>query len=571
MKFVQGTKYLWKMPDEDTSLLPHFASTYNLSYPIIQTLITRQYKSKSDLDSYIICSGEQNIHDPALLADAEKAVDRIIYAIKNQEKILICGDYDVDGITSSAMMMLCLLPLDAKINFFLPNRVRDGYGLSVKTIRRAALNGYKLIITVDNGITAFEPAIEAKKHGIDLIVTDHHKPHAHLPDAFAVIDPYRSDCKYPYKKLAGVGVSFKILSLLYSKLGLQLPKKVYELLMLGTVADVVPLTGENRYWVRYGLALANSTESLSMSILRENARITKAELSSTDVGFFITPQINALGRLEDPREGVAFLIGQDFFEVKRVGNVLKELNQARRAIEKTIFQDIENSINNKIIDIENESIVVAVGDWQPGVIGLVASRIVSTYARPAIVFHAGENGIAKGSCRSVAEFSMFDALTEAKDILINFGGHAMAAGLSLDMAKIPELKSILNSRFSRLLPDFDFKNKLYIDAHLPLAEFNKKIMLDLAYLEPFGCENPQPVFYTQGTIIDSPTMLKDNHVKCLVFAEGIIKPVIFFNRPDLYEILNKNKDKEIKIAGHVMENNWNNKVSIEFQGLDILI
>ncbi len=576
MKILQGAKYIWQIPDFDQVRVAEFSATYNLSYPIIQTLLSRGLKDKSELDQFLTSSYEKDVASSELLKDGPEVARRIIEAIDKQEKILICGDYDVDGITSSAMMMACLKPLGAQINFFLPHRVNDGYGLSVKTVRRAAQNGYKVLITVDNGITAFEPALEAKKLGIDLIITDHHRPHDHLPEGFAVVDPHRVDCEYPYKKFAGVGVGFKILSLVYKYLGLELPEKVYELLLLGTVADVVPITGENRFWVRHCLNLINdpdyNAKSLALRVLKENARVTKPILSSTDIGFFLAPQINALGRLDDPRQGVAFLISDNEEEVRHVGRILKELNESRKGIEKGIFNQVETLIKSGEIDISTDHVLVAAGSWPPGVIGLVASRLVGAYARPAIVLHLTSDGLAKGSCRSVKDFNMFNALSSCSDLLLSFGGHAAAAGMSLDAKNLPELKSRLNILMREQLPDFDFKHKLSIDSQLVLPEANKKLMSDLQYLEPFGCENQQPVFYVKDvSIVGDPVLLKEAHVKCSIFADGIIKPVIFFNRPEIFKILEQNKDKSYTIAVHVSENHWNDKVSIELQGVDILL
>ncbi len=570
---VNGTKYCWALPSIDQLQLAELASSYNISFPVMQTLLTRGYTNREQLDSYLFSTLEKDVAHPRLLKDAEKVVERLLHAIKQQEKILICGDYDVDGITSSAMMMICLLPLGAKINFFLPHRVRDGYGLSVKTVQRAAQSGYKVLVTVDNGITCFDAALEAKKLGIDLIITDHHRPHEHLPEAFAVVDPHQSDCTYPYKMLAGVGVTFKVLSLLYEQMAKPMPPKVYELLLLGTVADVVPLTGENRFWVRHGLQHVNNAESLSLRVLKQNARVTKPILSSLDIGFFITPQINALGRLEDARSGVKFLVGSDAAEVEQVGTVLRELNNARKAIEKKIYDEIVESIENKIIDIEQERIILATSSlWQPGVIGLVASRLVAAYNRPVLLFYVTKDGIAKGSCRSIPSFNMFHALQSHKDILLSFGGHAMAAGLSLAKQKLPELKERLERAIADTMPVFEPKQKIMLDAELTLEEANKKLVQDMAYLEPFGNENAQPLFYVKNaTLIEKPQLLKDSHVKCLVFSEGTIKPILFFNRPELFEPLSSRHNEPISLAAYVTENHWNGKVSVELQGVDVAL
>ena len=257
------------------------------------------------------------------------------------------------------MIMTCLLPLGASINFFLPHRVRDGYNLPAKTVQRAARNGYNVIITVDNGVTAFEAAVKAKNAGIDLIITDHHRPYAKDPDAFAIVNPHQATCPYPYKKFAGVGVTFKLMSLLYERIKKELPPKVYELLTLGTIADVVPLTGEAGLSVRLGLRRIQETESLALRILKQNSRVTKTALSSTDIGFSITPQLNALGRLEDARDGVSFLISSHEDKVAHIGTVLKELNGARKAIEKSVLQEIEASIKAKAIDVVNDRLILA--------------------------------------------------------------------------------------------------------------------------------------------------------------------------------------------------------------------
>jgi len=568
-----GSKYIWNLPTVEKTNFIDLAVSYNISIPVIQVLMERGISSKSDIDNYLFSSFEKDVGRPELLKDAEIAVKRVLTAIKNGEKILIAGDYDVDGITSSAMMMICLLPLNAKINFFLPDRVIDGYGLSAKTVEKAAKNGYTLIVTVDNGITAFDAAAKAKELGIDLIITDHHRPREILPEAYAIVDPHQSDCAYPFKYFAGVGVIFKLMTLLYEYIGLKLPEKVYELLLLGTVADVVPLTGENRFWVRHGLSIVNQKESLSLKILKDNVQFKKSTLSSTDIGFFITPQINALGRLENARRGVRFLIGSDQEEVYAVGTVLKDFNQARKDVEKKVYSEVINFIDPEGKGIGDQRILIAYSsDWPSGVIGLVASKIVGTYNRPTLLFHITKEGLAKGSCRSTPDFNMFNALQANKDLLISFGGHAVAAGLALDLANLPILKERLEEYIKTAVPFVAEKPILKLDAEISLSEVNKKLTDDMQYLEPFGNENAQPVFYLRGaTLIDGPTILKDLHVKCTLFCDGVLKPIIFFNRPDLYQPLLDKKEEPMDFAVCVMTNEWNGKVSVELQGLDIAL
>ena len=572
MNTIQGAKYLWRIASIDQQHALAIAAKYNLSLPIASTLVGRGYTTPDMIENYLFSSADHVAH-PSILKDATRAVERIIEAINKKEKILIAGDYDVDGITSSALMMICLVPLGANVNFFLPHRVHDGYGLSTKVVQRASDNSYRVIMTVDNGITAFEPATLAKKLGIDLIITDHHRPHDHVPDAYAIINPHQHDCPYPYKKFAGVGVGFKLMTLLYEKLGLPMPSKAYELLLLGTVADVVPLTGENRYWVRHGLTYVNATESNSLRVLKQNGNVKKPVVSSLDVGFLLAPQLNALGRLEDPRQGVKFLIGTDVEEVTSIGRVLFELNQARKDIERSIFSQVVEQIENKSIDLDRElCIIAASSSWPPGVIGLVASRLVGTYGKPTILLHITKGGVAKGSCRSIAAFNMFDALHEVRDLLTSFGGHSVAAGLSLPVDNIAALKQHLEQRIRALLTEDDLKQKLTIDSAIYLSDVTTKFMKDVEYLQPFGSENPQPTFLLEEvSLVQKPQLLKDAHVKCSVFAHGIIKPLIFFNRPELFEIL-MNLEREqhsFKVAAQVSENHWNDRVSLELLGADI--
>ncbi|MBM17438.1 MAG: single-stranded-DNA-specific exonuclease RecJ [Epsilonproteobacteria bacterium] len=570
--FIQGYKYLVGIPRIDSKKAVDISQQFSLSLPLAKTLVARDMSDKEAIQDFLVTSAEKDVADPALMKGAIKAVERIETAIKNGEKILIFGDYDVDGITSSSLMLMGLLPLGAQVNFYLPNRVKDGYGISNKIVKKAAENNYKVIVTVDNGITAFEPADLAKKLGVDLIITDHHRPHDKVPDAYVIVNPHQDDCQYPYKYFAGVGVAFKLISLLYTRQKKDLPGKVIELLLFGTVADVVPLTGENRYWVREGLSYINKSQSYSLQVLKENSKFAKPVLSSMDIGFSITPQINALGRLDDPRQGVQFLIGTNKQNVDHVGKVLLELNQARKDIERGITQSIIKQVETKEIDLDKENVVIASStDWPAGVIGLVASRIVGQFGRPTLLFHITKDGIAKGSCRSIQEFNIFDALRESKDLLISFGGHSHAAGLSLKVENLPELKARLEKKVANELTEFDLKQKLTVDATAQLSDFSSKMISDMRLFEPFGHENQQPYFYVSGVVlVKRPQLLKDLHVKCLVFADGVIKPIIFFNRPELFDLLVNQADEPFDIVGQITQNYWNGSYTIEMLGIDVV-
>lgn len=571
--FLQGKKYLWRSPQTDMHQALAIAARYNLSVPIAQTLFNRGLAAPETIDAFLFSSRERDVPSATQMKDLEKAVDRIICAIEKKEKILVFGDYDVDGITATSLVMHCLLPLGAHINFYLPSRYKDGYGLSPSVVKRAAANGYRLIITVDNGIAAYDAANRARELGVDLIITDHHQAHADLPPAYAIVDPNQPDCSYPCKNLAGVGVAFKVMSHLYERKNRAIPDKVYELLMLGTIADVVPLVDENRFWVRYGLHRTNSSESLAVEVLKQNANLQKPKLTARDIGFGLAPQLNALGRLEDPRQAVGFLLGADSAQVHQVGDILFNLNQARKDIERVIVAEVEQAIERGQIDVTQERCILAASTgWQPGVIGLVASRLVSTYGRPTILLQITEQGIAKGSCRSIPECNIFHALQHCAKYLTQFGGHAQAAGLSLPVATIAPFKQALEEYLAHTLTAHDLQQKLSLDAQLSLADATKKLTDDLALLEPFGNSNEEPLFLCKDLVImQPPQLLKDVHVKCLVFDQGILKPVIFFNRPDLCDMLSRHaqEQKPCDMAVQVRENYWSGSTSIELVGLDV--
>lgn len=570
---IQGQKYLFQLQDFDNSAIYKIASDHGLSFPIAKVLYSRNFRDFDQINSYLF-SGEKSIHDPKLLKGCDVAVNRILEAIKKGEKILISGDYDVDGVTSSSLMMLTLLPLGANINYFLPNREIDGYGLSRKTVLRAAKSGYKLIVTVDNGITALDAARAAAEVGIDLIITDHHRPHGEVPTALSIVNPNQEDCSYPFKGLTGVGVIFKLINLIYEQKGLELPTKAYELLMLGTIADVAPLLDENRFWVRMGLSKINKSRSHAIKVLMQNSNLSKDRLSSLDIGFMIAPQINALGRLSDCRDAVKFLISSSKEDVENVGKILLEMNEARKKIERAIYSEIASRIDSGNIDLKKSNVIIATGkDWPGGVVGLVAGKLMHSYGRPTLILHEINDEILKGSCRSIKAFNIFDALSSSKDLLISFGGHSFAAGLALRKKDLPELKSRLEDKISKELTSFDLAQKLFIDADIELNDVNSQLVEDMEKLAPFGNSNEQPLFLVKNvTLLNKPKLLKDQHVKCYFFSHGTIKPAIFFNRPDLYQVLNElEENKYLDLAGNVGLNEWDGKTSIQIQGLDISI
>ncbi|MFH1461782.1 MAG: single-stranded-DNA-specific exonuclease RecJ [bacterium] len=572
-KKVKGQKFLWQIAPADLKESLRISNEHNLSLSVANILFSRGYSDKKDVSSFLFVSKEKNVHDPKLFKDSDLVLVRLLKAIDKKERILIFGDYDVDGITSTSLLLLAFLPLGANINFFLPNRKKDGYGLSAKIVQKAFDNKYDLIITVDNGITAFEAADLAYTLGVDLIITDHHRPLQTAPKALGIIDANQDDCSYPYKDLAGVGTIFKMVCMVYEQKKLDLPDKVYELLLLGTVADVAPLTGENRYWVKYGLSKVNKKRSLALNVLMQNSRLAKSRIDSLDIGFMIAPQINALGRLDDPRQAVQFLISSDQHLVEQIGLKLKQINEERKKIDNRIYLDIETAILERRIDLEKENIIIAASsDWPAGVIGLVAGRLAQNYGKPSILFHMDKKGTLKGSCRSIPEFNIFNALNANKDLLIKFGGHSFAAGLQLHKDKLPEFKVRLEELIKKEVDPADLIPKIKIDTSLDLTELNSSFLSELEKLEPFGNSNEQPVFVIENVTLQGlPQILKEKHVKCFVFSNGILKPVIFFNRPELYSFFNNLGDRSFDLAAYVTKNEWNGRINIELQGIDIAL
>lgn len=570
---IKGQKYVWRLKPSNPQKSLAIAKKFALSLPIAKVLVARGFDTFELVTRILFSDFDKDVACPSKLKDVAKAVDRILFAIDNQEKMLIFGDYDVDGMTSTSIAMLALVPLGAQINYFLPDRQKDGYGITAKAVERAANAGYKLIITVDNGTTAHAAAEKAVELGIDLIITDHHQPKEHLPEVFALINPHQEACAYPNKNFCGAGVIFKIMQFLYQKLNKTLPAKIYELLMMGTIADMVPLDFENRYWVRKGIAALKNNMSYSFFCLAKNAGLNpeKDFWSAQDVGFFIAPQLNALGRLENSRDAIKFLISSEQEVVEEVAPKLKDINDRRKKIDREIFAQIDAKIKSKQIDLSKQKIIIAANEnWPAGVIGLVAGKLLATYGRPTFLFHLTSEGIAKGSCRSIEQFNVFKALEKVSDLLIAFGGHSCAAGLSLHVDNLPELQRRLEKMVASQVSDSDLEPAIIVDTDLSLPETDKKLLTDLRMLEPFGHSNTMPYFLLrQVVLVRRPELIKDLHLKCLIFAEGIIKPVIFFHKPELLNDFLHNEEKPFDLVVSVNANDWQGKITVDFIGLDV--
>jgi len=468
-----------------------------------------------------------DLHDPFRLAGMSIAVDRILGAIGSKDRIAIHGDYDVDGVTSTVILRRALELLGADVVHFIPERFRDGYGLQPATIDRLQQDGVRLIISVDCGIRAEEAATRARELGIDLIITDHHEPGAELPQAVAVINPKRHDCTYPDKNLAGVGVALKLVQALCTCTGHAnwLPAFV-KVAAIGTLADVVPLTGENRIIAKLGLGmLSKGPHKVGLRALLDVCGLTGREIDSYHIGFVVAPRVNAAGRMSTPDIAARLLLAADETmgeEARALAEQLDAENLRRQQEEADIVAQARKIVETDL-GVGSRTVIVVAGEgWHRGVIGIVASKLVDAFHRPAIVIST-DGDLAHGSCRSIPSFNMLAALESCAELMSKFGGHKQAAGLTLETSRIRELRARVNDFADACLAPDDLRPRLWIDGSLTFRSINEQVVSELSTLAPFGAGNPCPIFRTSRVeIVDGPRRLKDRHLKMAFKQDGRI-------------------------------------------------
>jgi single-stranded-DNA-specific exonuclease len=466
-----------------------------------------------------------DLHDPFRLADMSTAVDRILAAIAAKERIAIHGDYDVDGVTSTVILRRALELLGADVVHFIPERLRDGYGLQPATIDRLHQDGARLAISVDCGIRAPDAAARARELGMDLIITDHHEPDAELPHALAVINPKRRDCSYPDKNLAGVGVALKLVQALCGRTNRSnwMPAFV-KVAAIGTLADVVPLTGENRVIAKLGLGmLSKGPHKVGLRSLLDVCGLSGREIDSYHIGFVVAPRVNAAGRMSSPDIAARLLLASDEAmgeEARALAEQLNAENLRRQQEEADIVAQAKKIVETDL-EVGSRTVLVVAGDgWHRGVIGIVASKLVDAFHRPAIVISI-DGDVAHGSCRSIPSFNMLAALESCGEVMSKFGGHKQAAGLTIETGRIRDLRARVNEfADGRLGPD-DLRPRLWIDGSLAFRSINEQVISELAALAPFGAGNPCPIFRTSRVeIVDGPRRLKERHLKMAFKQDG---------------------------------------------------
>jgi len=533
---------------------------------VIRVLLNRGFDTQASIDKFINPK-LSNIYDPFRIKDMEKAVDRTIRAIKNSEKILIYGDYDVDGITSTTLLFKTLKLLGASPTFYIPHRIDEGYGLNMNALDSVLEKSVNLIITVDCGISSIQEVELLKNKNIDIIITDHHLPDDTLPDAYAIINPNRPDDDYPFRQLAGVGVVFKFCHALLKKANFPEDEAKsfllshLDLVALGTVADIVPLVDENRILVKNGLNRIQGTKNIGLSEMLKVLSLTNRSIDTFSIGYIIAPRLNAAGRTSHSKICVEFLLTDEPIKGRKLSLILDNFNKERKSIEDSILKEAIEKIEREKIHRKNKIIIIYKEDWHLGVIGIVASKLVDIYKRPVIILQKHKQRL-KGSARSIDSFNILSAIHHCKDVLIKYGGHKYAAGLTLECKNFERFHTLINEYTEENLSDEDLLESLQIDCEIPFSAINEKLVEDLNLLEPFGTGNPEPVFASDNIkIVSEPKLIKDKHIKMFLKQGNQTFSAIGFSMPEKFDEINRSQN--IKIAFTPKFDYYNSSQSIQ--------
>ena len=554
----------WEFYNSDEKLVNEICEKYNLNKVIGKIIVNRHVVNDEDVRIFITPTRD-DFHNPFLFKGMDIAVDRIIKAINNKEKILIYGDYDVDGITSTTVLKKYLMDRGISVDTYIPNRLHEGYGLNKKAIDTIKERNIDLIITVDCGISAIEEVDYAVSLGMDVIVTDHHEVGEKLPNALAVIDAKRKDNTYPFRSLAGVGVVFKLIQALSIKLEIKPEEylKYLDLVCVGTISDIVPLEGENRTIAKLGLMLIKVTRNLGLRELIKSSGYK--EIDSNTISFGVAPRINACGRMGHEEKSLKLFLAEDLESATKITKELNEYNTLRQSTEKAIYEEAIQEIDRNHLD-EKNSIVLGGKGWHHGVIGIVSSKVTDKYYKPSILL-SFEDDIAKGSGRSVPGFDLYEGLTKCEDLLEKYGGHSMAVGLTLKKENLEKFKE----RFEQIAKEKNIKELvpiIYIDDELKLKDINMDLVKGLSILEPFGEANKVPLFLIRNLKIDSIRALSEGrHLKLTLRDENFVINAIGFELGYLAE--EYRIGDRIDVVGTLEINSFNGFRSIQINMKDI--
>ncbi|HRN94365.1 MAG TPA: single-stranded-DNA-specific exonuclease RecJ [Chitinophagales bacterium] len=551
----------WNFLETDNKKVAELQQELRIHPAILKILIQRGVETFDEAKSFFRPDLEQ-LHNPFLMKDMHRAVARISKAVKQNEKILIFGDYDVDGTTAVSLVYLFLKPIYENIEYYIPHRYREGYGISTQGIDYAAENNFSLVIALDCGIKSIDKIEYANSKGVDFIICDHHLPGSEIPNAVAVLDPKQSDCNYPYKELSGCGVGFKLVQAFSIEHGYSLDRcfNLLDLVCVSIAADIVPITGENRILAFYGLKKINSENILPGLKSLKTLAVLKTEMTITDVVFGLAPRINAAGRMDDAKHAVKLLTGEVEDATFEHAEKLHILNSERKNLDRQITEEALAIIEADEVLKARKTTVVFNSDWHKGVIGIVASRLTESYYRPKIVLTESDGKIT-GSARSVKQFNLYEAIYACREYLIQFGGHQFAAGLTMQKENLEHFSKAFEAQVaSTILPE-NLIPEIEIDAIISLNDINNKFYSIVEQLAPFGPGNMKPVFVIKN-LQDSgySRLLKDEHIKLVLKNGDSFINGIAFNMADKFSLV---KNGAFDIAFNIEENEWNGNASLQ--------
>ncbi len=560
----------WELATEADSASALALSTEMGVRPVVARLLLQRGIDTAEQAEAFFHPERSALHDPFLFKHMEAGVERVIRALHNKELIYIFGDYDVDGITSASLLYLFFRDLGGNVQYYIPNREDEGYGVSVAGVEQAKEAGANLLITVDCGITAVEEVDRARELDMDIIISDHHQAGDEVPSALAVINPKLPGSTYPFKELAGCGVAFKLAQAVAKELqlGESYLDRYLDLVAVGTAADIVPLVDENRILVNLGLKKVNQDPLVGLAALIETAHLRGGQIDVGQIIYGIAPRINAVGRLGSADRAVDLMITQNAERARQLSMELEQENRNRRRIDTHTLDEALAEAEETHVPDDHYGLVLARDDWHGGVIGIVASRLIEKYYRPTVMITV-KDGIGKGSARSIPGFDIYDALNQCSDILEQFGGHTYAAGLSIKSENIEEFRRRFNDVAREALTAHDLIPKLHIDAELPLEQVDDELLDSLKKFAPFGPNNPMPAFVSHDVALSGyPRIVGTNHLKFKVRSDRSVIDCIGFNLGDRLQRMDPNRATN-HLVYTVQENEWMGRVYLQLHILDV--
>ena len=554
-----GIKYNWIYPTYDESFIKEVES-YSISKNIAKILNARDIKDISSVKKFFSDEFEEG-YDPYLMYDMQKAVDRINEAIDNEEKILVYGDYDADGITSTVLLVETLISLGANVSSYIPNRFEEGYGPNKEAFTKIINSGISLIITVDNGIAGVEEVELANELGCDVIITDHHKIQDIIPNAYAIIHPEHPEGDYPFKKLAGVGAAFKLAHALLEIF----PDFLLDLVAIGTIADMVSITDENRIFVKQGLELLNEDPRIGLKMLLELSNIN-SKIDEQTVGFYIAPKLNSIGRMDSAKLGLSFLMAEDAANARVLAEQIEKFNIERKQVTEEIVKDVIDKIETS--DKKNKNVIMISGDYHEGVLGIVASNIVEKYQKPVFIMNSKE-GILKGSARSIYDFNIYTAMNKISDLFIAFGGHTLAAGFSFDEVNLNKIEDFLDNEYENYKQNNELKSTKNIDIVTSLEEISYQFFNSLEALKPYGMDFEKPTILIENSMVLNKTYFgsEKQYLRLTIADEVGNLECISFKDTSLFDKV-KNNDI-IDLLCTLDKNNFNGRTKLQAHIIDI--